>query len=223
MTNPTQTTTLDIDVFSDVMCPFCYMGDAALEHALRDFAHRDTVRIRYRSYQLMPDLSHEHPFNVTESLAAKYGTSLTEAEQMNASITERGRTYGLDYRFDRAQGINTRTAHRLIQHAGTVGHQHDLVRRLFHAYFTDGANIADYDTLVGIAVAAGLDGDAARAALTDDALDERVDADIAEAKTLGITGVPFFVLGGRYGVSGAQTPEHFLQALTTAWNHAHPA
>lgn len=211
------TRTLDIDVWLDVICPFCYIGDAELARALEQFPHRDAVTIRYHSYQLMPELPHDHPVDLNELLANRRGVSRAQADTMNDSVAQRGRTLGLDYRFDLAQTINTRTAHRLIQHAGIVGHQHDLVTRLFRAYFTDGLNVADHNTLADLAAQVGLDRQAALDALTDDALDQRIDQDIAQAQQIGVQGVPFFVLDGRYGVSGAQQREAFQQALDQAW------
>lgn len=215
---PQQTRTLAVDVWSDIMCPFCYLGDTILTQALNDFDHRDAVTIRYHSYQLMPELSADHPVDMTEILAGKRGVSRAQAEAMNAGIAERGRAFGLDYRFDKVQTINTRTGHRLIQHAATTGHQHEIVQRLFRAYFTEGLNIADHHVLADLAAETGIDRHDALAALTSDELDHKIDADIAQAATLGITGVPFFVLDNRYGVSGAQPIDAFRQALDQAWN-----
>lgn len=212
-----QTQTLAIDVWSDVMCPFCYMGDTALSQALEQFPHRDTITVRYHSYQLMPDLPHDHPVDIAEVLASKRGFSRAQAVAMNNGVAERGRALGLDYRFDQAQTINTRTAHRLIQFAGIAGHQHAIVESLFRAYFTDGLNIGDHDTLADLAAEVGLDRDAALAALGDENLDRAIDEDIRQASQLGITGVPFFVLDGKYGISGAQPVPAFLQALEQAW------
>lgn len=212
-----QTRTLGIDVWLDVMCPFCYIGDTELVRALEQFPHRDAVTIRYHSYQLMPELPHDHPVDLNELLASRRGVSPAQAAAMNNGIAERGKSLGLEYRFDLVHTINTRTAHRLIQHAGDAGRQHELVQRLFRAYFTDGLNIADPDTLAGLAVEVGLDREAALAALEDAELDRRIDEDIAQAAQLGIRGVPFFVLDGRYGVSGAQQVDAFQQALDQAW------
>lgn len=210
--------TLEIDVWSDVMCPFCYMGDAALAQALERFRHSDEVTIRHRSYQLMPELPDDRPVDLSALLAERRGISRAQAEAMNESVAERGRTLGLDYRFDITQTINTRVAHRLIQHAASEGRQGAIVDRLYRAYFTEGLNVADRDVLARLAEEVGLDRSAAVAALDSAELDRAIDDDIRTAAELGISGVPFFVLAGRYGVSGAQPVEAFAQALAQAWN-----
>lgn len=207
--------TLTIDIWSDVMCPFCYLGDAILGEALAEFPHRDQVEVRYHSFQLSPELSDE-PISQHEHLGNRFS-----AEQLNAmqgQFTTRGAEYGLGYNFDTAKIVNTRKAHELAHFAQEHGKGHDINLRLFKAHFTDGVNVADTDALVGLAEDAGLDGDAARAALDQGAHVSDVDGDIAQARNLGITGVPFFVFGGQYAVSGAQPKEMFLQALNTAWN-----
>lgn len=214
---PSQTETLSIDVWSDVMCPFCYMGDTALTQAIEQSPHKENVVVRYHSYQLMPELPHDHPVDLAEILASKRGFSRAQAVAMNNGVAERGRALGLEYRFDRAQTINTRTAHRLIHFADTAGGQHQMVDRLFRAYFTDGLNIADHHVLTGLAAEIGLDPVAAAAALDSADLDLAIDDDIQQARALGITGVPFFVLDGAFAVSGAQPVDAFVRAIDHAW------
>lgn len=209
---------LVVDVWSDVMCPFCYMGDALLERALEQFPHASGVEVRYHSFLLMPELTGDEPVDLLELLSAKRGFPREQAAAMHDQIAERGRQVGLDYRFDRAKAVGTRTAHQLSHFAAGHGKQHEMVQRLFQAYFTDGLNVADHQVLADLAAEVGLDRDAALTALADDEFADAVEADIQQARQLGITGVPFFVFAGKYAVSGAQPVEAFLQALQTSWN-----
>ncbi|WP_028708206.1 DsbA family oxidoreductase [Propionicicella superfundia] len=202
-----------IDVWSDVMCPFCYMGDALLERALTQFEHRDTVDVEYHSFLLMPDLPVGSAVDLGELLASRRGIPREQAEAMNAQVAERGREIGLDYRFDRAVATNTRRAHELSHFAERQGRQHEMIQRLFRAYFTEGANVGDREVLTGLAAEVGLDPDAAAAALASGEFADAVDADIRQAQQLGITGVPFFVFEATYAISGAQPVEVFAQAL----------
>lgn len=207
---------VSIDVWSDVMCPFCYMGDALLGQALERFPHETVTR--YHAFQLMPELPSDKPQNVLDILEREKGFPRAQAEAMNAQVAERGKSLGLDYRFDTALAVNTRDAHRLSHFAAAHGSQTALVHRLFKAFFTDGLNVADHDVLADLAAESGLDRAAALSALKNGDYDDAVDADIRQARELRVTGVPFFVIDGKYGVSGAQPVEAFLQALDTAWS-----
>lgn len=208
---------LVVDVWSDVMCPFCYMGDTLLAQAIEQFEHGSEVEVRYHSFLLMPELPSDRPSDLMEILVERKGFPREQAEAMNAQVTARGKAIGLDYRFDRAVAINSRTAHRLSHFAASEGRQHAMVHRLFKAYFTDGLNVGDHAVLADLAAEVGLDRDKALHAIESGAFEEVVDEDIRQARELGISGVPFFVLGGKYGVSGAQPVEAFLQALQSAW------
>ncbi|MGW0949206.1 DsbA family oxidoreductase [Streptomyces sp. NPDC002623] len=208
---------LVIDVWSDIMCPFCYIGDTLLAQALEKFPHGSDVEIRYHSYQLMPHLPTDRGVDLNEILSKERGFPKAQAKAMNAQVSARAAQIGLDFRLDSAIAINTRAAHRLIYFAESQGRQHDMVQRLFRAYFTDGLNVGDHDALAGLAAEIGLDRSAAREALDTGAFDAEVDADVRHAGQLGITGVPFFVFDGQYAVSGAQPVEAFLQALDVAW------
>jgi predicted DsbA family dithiol-disulfide isomerase len=210
---------LVVDVWSDVMCPFCYMGDTLLDQALEKFPHSSGVEVRYHSFLLMPQLSEsDAPVDTAEMLAAKYGIPLKQAQEMNQQVTERARQIGLDYHFERAQTVGTRTAHQLSHFAATQGKQHEMMRRLFKAYFTDGLNVADHQVLADLAAEVGLDRDAALAALTSGDFADEVAEDLEQARQYGISGVPFFVFAGKYAISGAQPVEAFVQALDTSWN-----
>lgn len=209
---------LVVDVWSDVMCPFCYLGDEFFARALDQFPHRKDVEIRYHSFLLMPELSSDAPTDLAELLSAKRGFPRDQAEAMNEQLAARGREVGLEYRFDRALAVNTRTAHELSHFAAASGKQHEIVRRLFEAYFTDGLNVADHLVLADLAAEVGLDRDAALAALAGGEYAAAVDEDLRQAREFGINGVPFFVFAGKYAVSGAQPVEAFLQALETSWD-----
>lgn len=209
---------LVVDVWSDVMCPFCYMGDTLLAQALEKFPHASGVDIRYHSFLLMPHLTDDDaPVTPTELLSAKHGLPREQAQAMNDQVTERARQIGLDYRLDQAQAVTTRTAHQLSHFAAAHGKQHELVQQLFKAYFTDGLNVADHQVLADLAAEVGLDREAALAALKSGEFADAVEADIQQARQYGIQGVPFFVFGGKYAVSGAQPVDAFLQALDTSW------
>lgn len=208
---------LVVDVWSDVVCPFCYMGDTLLGQALEKFPHASRVEVRYHSFLLMPELT-DTPIDLPELLAGRYGKTREQAVAMNDQVAERARQIGLDYRFDRAQTVSTLTAHELSHFAAAHGKQHEMVQRLFQAYFTEGLNVADHQVLADLAAAVGLDRDAALAALTSGEFADAVEEDIQQARQYGIQGVPFFVFAGKYAVSGAQPVEAFLQALDTSWS-----
>lgn len=210
---------LSIDVWSDVMCPFCFLGDALLERALADFVHRDAVDVRYHSFLLQPDLARDSALSVTEMLAQK-GMDAERVAALNGQIAERGRELGITFAFDRAIVTNMRAAHELLQFAATHDRQRALVRRLFAAFFSEGRNLGERAVLVELATAAGLDGEAAAEALAAETFAEAVDADVAAAGELGISGVPFFVFNGRYAVSGAQPVAAFSETLAAAWQES---
>ncbi|RNG28227.1 DsbA family oxidoreductase [Streptomyces botrytidirepellens] len=208
---------LVVDVWSDIMCPFCYIGDTLLAQALERFPHGSDVEVRYHSFQLMPHLPTDHAVDLNELLSKERGFPKAQAEAMNAQVAARAAQIGLDFRLDSVIATNTRAAHRLIHFAESQGRQHDMVQRLFRAYFTDGLNVGDHDVLAGLAAEIGLDRSAVHEALDSGAFDADVDADVRQAGQLGIGGVPFFVFDGQYAVSGAQPVEAFLRALDVAW------
>lgn len=209
-----------IDVWSDFVCPFCYMGEALLAQALENYNDADQVSIHYHSYQLMPEMPADTAMNSTEMLVQEKGMPREQAEAANAQVTERAASLGLDYRLDQSISTNTRTAHRLTHYAAEHGGQHQLVRRLFAAHFTEGLHISDPDTLADLAAEVGLDREGAHAVVVGDAYTAEVEADIAQARQIGISGVPFFVFNQRLALSGAQPVEAFRQALQQAAEEA---
>ncbi len=203
-----------VDVWSDIMCPYCYLGHTLLARATEQFDH--PVEIRYHSFQLMPDLAEGRTVELNELLENERGIPRPQAEAMNASVAARAAQLGLEYRMDRVLATNTRSAHRLSHLAKEYGHQYAMIERLFRAYFTDGLDVGDHEVLADLAAEVGLDREQARQALVTGAHDHDVDADIDHARQLGITGVPFFVFNGTHAISGAQPVEAFLHALDTA-------
>lgn len=202
---------VSVEVWSDVACPWCYLGKRRLEKAIE--ASGLDVDVRYRSFQLDPTIPHGQHLPHAELMAKKFGASDAQIEQMNQRLIDLGAAEGLDYRFDLYMQANTRDAHRLLHLAHARGRGVQLKDRLLRAQFTEGALVDDVDTLVALAAEVGLDEGDARAVLTSDAYDADVQADIDEAKALGANGVPFFVFDRRFAVSGAQSLEVFEEAL----------
>ena len=209
---------MKIEIWSDIACPWCYIGKRRFARALGSFSHRDEVEIVWRSFELDPSAPKQHGVPQAQLLATKYGVSIQQAESMDANMTAEGKKEGLDMRFDRVQVGNTFDAHRLIHFAASHELGAEMVERLFLAYFTEGAAIADADVLVRLATDVGLDADAARSMLAGSMFADAVRADEARAQHFGITGVPFFAIDERYGISGAQPPEVMLDTLRQAWD-----
>ena len=211
-----------VEIWSDVVCPWCAIGKRRFEAALARFAHRDEVEVVWRSFELDPAAPASVDVSATRRLADKYGVSLDQARAMEQRVTDAAAGEGLAFRYDLARPGNTVDAHRVLHLAADRGVQSAVKERLLLAYFTEGAPVADRPTLARLAGEAGLDAaETARMLDSDDYLAE-VRADEAEARALGIQGVPFFVLDRRYGVSGAQPAEMLLQALDRAWAEAQP-
>ena len=213
---------MKVEIWSDIVCPWCAVGKARFEAALERFAHRDAVEVVWRSFELDPGAPTERPESQDEYLATKYGTSVAQAAQMHAQMTATAAQEGLDFRFDRARSGNTFDAHRLLHLAAAHGLQHQMKQRLLLAYFTEGESIGDRATLTRLAVEVGLDHATVAAALESAAYADAVRADEAEAAQLGISGVPFFAIDRAFGVSGAQPADLLLEALEKAWAQSHP-
>jgi len=207
-------TPITIDVWSDIMCPFCWMGDTILQQAAE--ADGRALEIRYHSFQLMPELPDDRTSNLNDMLQNKRGIPLAQAAEMNRQVAARAATVGLTYNMDGALAINTRAAHRLTHFAKQQGLQHAMMQRLFRAYLTDGLNIGDHTVLADLAAEIGLDRAAALEVLRGDAFGPDFEADVQRAHQIGVTGVPFFVLNNKYAVSGAQSKDVFRQALAKA-------
>ncbi|WP_068785870.1 DsbA family oxidoreductase [Paenibacillus phocaensis] len=208
---------MKIEVWSDFGCPFCYIGKRRLEKALELFDSRDEIEIIYRSFELDPGAPKDTESSIHELLAVKYGLSLQQAQESNRNVAQQAQGEGLTYHFDTIVPTNTFDAHRLAHYAGEQGKAKEMTERLFRAYFTDSLHIGELDTLVRLAEEVGLDGPAVREILEQNAYADAVREDENEARRLGIRGVPFFVLRGKYAVSGAQPLEIFQGALLRAW------
>ncbi|HVH42179.1 MAG TPA: DsbA family oxidoreductase [Labilithrix sp.] len=209
---------LRIDIWSDIACPWCYVGKRRLEAALEDFPHRDAVEVHWRAFELDPTAPRELPLPYAERLAKKYRVSVEEAEGMIDRMTTLAAVDGLDFRFDRLRPGNMFDAHRVLHLAHVRGKQDAVKERFLRAYMTDGQLMAEPETLIRLAGEAGLDPEEVRATLASDAYADAVRKDEDEAAELGIRGVPFFVIGRKYAVSGAQPAELLLGAITKAWN-----
>jgi len=206
---------MKVEIWSDVVCPWCFVGKRRFEQALEQFEHAGDVEVVWRSFQLDPGAAPAGGLTASENLARKYGMSVAQAAARHAQMEELGRREGLDFHFDRARPGNTTDAHRLIQAAREQGRADAVEERLMRGYFAEGMDLADREVLARAAEEAGLTG--ARAAFTEDRFAEAVQADLARAAALGLHGVPAFVIGGKYLVSGAQHPDRILEALRRAW------
>lgn len=211
---------LRIDVWSDIACPWCHVGKRRLEAALARFPHRDAVEVVWRAFELDPSAPRERDPSVSyaERLARKYGASVPEAEAMIARMAEVARQDGLDFHFERIRPGNTFDAHRVLHLAAEHGVQDAVEERFLRGYLSEGEPIGDPETLVRLASEAGLDPQEVGATLASDAHAGEVRAEEDAARELGIGGVPFFVLGSRYAISGAQPADVFLRALLRAWS-----
>jgi protein disulfide-isomerase len=204
---------MTVEVWSDVMCPFCYLGKRRFASALAQLPHGDDIEVIWKSFQLNPSLETDPDISVSQYLAREKGLDVRVAEQMNDRVARMSRQDGPIYNFDDVVVANTFDAHRLIHFAKDQGRQDEAAERLFSAYFTDGKNVDDRATLVELGREIGLDSDAVSEMLESGAYTDEVNADIEEARQLGINGVPFFVFDRNYVVSGAQESSVFQQAL----------
>jgi len=210
---------MQIDVWSDVACPWCWIGKRHLEQALEQFEHADEVEIHWKAFELDPGAPAVHPPEppFVERLAKKYRASPAQAQAMIDRMAGVAQGIDLTMDFSKIAPGNTFDAHRLLHLAGLRGCQNKLKEQLFEAYFAEGVAIGDKESLVPVAVAAGLDEAEVREVLEGDRYADEVRADEAQAGALGVTGVPFFVLGERFGFSGAQPVETLVAVLRRAW------
>lgn len=206
---------MKVEIWSDIICPFCYIGKRRFEQALEAFEGKDSVKIVWRSFQLDPSIKHVPGQSVHDYLAKAKGFSPADARRMNDHVTAQAAGVGLAYDLDRAVLANTLDAHRLLHLAKEKGVQGAVKERLLKAYFTEGRHIGDLETLVAIGQAEGLSGDDIRQALQSEAFTADVRQDQYEAQQVGARGVPYFVFNDKYAVSGAQDPGVFSRVLQT--------
>lgn len=211
---------ISIDIWSDIACPWCYIGKRNLEAGLAATAEDDDapqVEIVFHSFELSPDTPVDFHGDEADFLMGHKGMPRAQVEQMLEHVTGVAREAGLEYRFDKLQHTNTVKAHELLHFAKANGLQHELEERLMSAYFTEGRHVGRIDDLADLAAEVGLDRDEAHAALSSQRHLDDVRQDQAQAQAYGIQGVPFFVIDGKYGISGAQPPQAFENVLRELW------
>lgn len=214
---PLAAPTMQVEIWSDVMCPFCYIGKRKFEAALAQFPNQDKVDVIWKSFQLDPNQETISDKPVQEYLAERKGMTLRQAQQMTDQVTALAKQVGLTFRFDKAVTANSFDAHRFLHLAKQHGRQNEAEEALFAAYFTEGKNTADRHTLAQLGAVIGLDAQEVEAVLQTDQFADVVKTDCAEAQQLGVQGVPFFVFNRQYAVSGAQDSGTFLEVVQTAF------
>ncbi len=217
-TEPLRHDKLTVEIWSDVVCPFCFIGKREFEAALARFPHRDSVEVVWKSFELDPNSPVRSAEDTYTMLANKYGMSREDARNRVSGVAQRGQTVGIAFNFDAVTNANSFDAHRLIQFAKSKGKGDAIEEALFGAHFTQGAVVSDRPTLVRLGVSVGLDAAELERMLADqNAFADAVRTDEREAQQFGIRGVPFFALDRKYAVSGAQSAQHFSSALEQAW------
>ncbi len=214
---------MNVEIWSDIMCPFCYIGKRKFEAALKQFDHKDDITVTWRSFQLNPELQAKAGTHIDQYLAEHKGWTLEYARKVNQQVTDMAKQAGLEYHFDKAVVANTALAHQLIHIANKNGVGDQVKEALLKAYFTEGKDVGNIDALVAIGTTVGLEQNEVKQALEEGIYEDKVIADQQRAAEIGVRGVPFFVFDEKYAVSGAQPPEVFLGALQQSWNEAQSA
>lgn len=206
---------MKVEIWSDIMCPFCYIGKRHYEQAVKEFADANNLEVEWKSFQLDPSIPKPYTEgkNMYEYLAERKGFSVDQSKQMHANVVQMAAKAGLNYDFDKAVVANSWDAHRVIQLAKKQGLGDAIEERFFKAYFTEGKDMADHATLVQLGKEAGLEEARVKQVLESDEYSNEVRADIQRAQNVGVTGVPFFVFNDKYAVSGAQPSGVFLETL----------
>lgn len=207
-----------VDVWSDVVCPWCFIGHRRLQRALANFSHRGQVVVRHRAFQLQPEISEVVP--TTQYLAKRYGAPESQIAQMQANVCAVADGEGLCYKLDETMSGNTMDAHRLLLMAATVGKQSELLEVMFHGYFEQGRPLFTPGDLLAMTDEVGIDHATANAVLASDQYRDEVEEDAKLAQSLGANGVPFFVFDMKFGISGAQPLEAFTETLEAAWKES---
>lgn len=207
---------MEIEVWSDYVCPFCYIGKRELERAINTLGLEEKVEVQMKSFLLDPTTPEDSEESVYETLAKKYRMPIEEAKKMTQSVANRAKEVGLEYNFDNMKNANTSKSHRLMKWAETKGKEKELCEKLFHAYFIEGKHIGKKGILLSLVEEVGLDVNEAEEILNSNIYNEEVEQDIKEAMQLGVRGVPFFVINNKYGISGAQPQSLFKEAIEKA-------
>lgn len=205
---------MKVEIWSDIACPFCYIGKRKFEHALDGFNQKDEVEVVYKSFQLDANAPQNTTETMNQMLAKKYGQSVEQVEQMQKQVTVQANEVGLDYHLNDAKMTNTLDAHRLIHLAKEKGKMSEMKEQLLKSYFVEGKHVGEIESLVEIAAAVGLDKEEVTSVLASDQYKKEVEADMQEGVQLGVQGVPFFVFNRKYAVSGAQPSNVFSEVLT---------
>lgn len=208
---------MKIEIWSDIACPFCYIGKRKLEKAIQKFPYKDSVEIEWKSFQLNPDQKTDPTVSSMEYLAKSKGWSMMQVREITSHVAEMAQAEGLAFNYDQTVMANTKNAHRLIHLAKKSGKGNEMKERLLKAYFTDGLNVDDSATLISLGTEVGLDEVEVKLMLESNQYEEAVNQDIYESRLIGVRGVPFFVLDRKFGISGAQADEVFDQTLEKAW------
>ncbi len=210
---------MKVQIWSDIACPFCYIGKKNFEAALEKFPFKEEVEVEWKSYQLDPDLNETSGSKtINEYLAERKGMPISQIEQIQQRVKDMGKQVGIGFNIENAVVANTFPAHKLLHFATKSNKANEAEELLFHSYFIDGKNVADHEVLVNIAEELGLDTDQAQYVLNSDSFDYEVKQDFLEARNIGVSGVPFFLLNDKYTLSGAQPVDLFVEALTQTYN-----
>lgn len=204
---------MKITIWSDFVCPFCFIGQANLDNALKTFEHKDEVEIEYKSFQLMPDAEYTPGETYAETFSKMKGVPEERAKGMFEQVMETAEQAGVEINYGTAKLTNTLDAHRVFQYAKEQGKGTEFFKALYDAHFTNGEVLNDEDTLARLSESVGLDSAAVREIVNSDQYNQDVNVDISQASSLGIQGVPFFLVNDKYSISGAQPVELFQEAL----------
>jgi predicted DsbA family dithiol-disulfide isomerase len=207
-----------VEIWSDVVCPFCYIGKMRFNQALRKFPHRDFVEVAWKSFLLNPEVKRKPGLKQEDYLSSVKGWTISQVREMNAYVTEMGKGAGIDFRFDQVQVVNSFDAHRVLHYAESQGRKSEVLARLFRAHFSEGRDISDFHTLSGLSADSGLDSTETINILANGSYTNEVSKDVLEARKLGIRSVPAFYFNRRLVISGAQEVDVFLRALHQAWD-----
>lgn len=213
---------MKIELWSDFACPFCYIGKVRFDNALSKFEHKDKVELVFKAYQLNPNAPKLMTNDANVEFAKGHGTTPEAASEKFEMFVKNAKTVGLDYNYDIIQLTNTFEAHQVAKWARQFNKEKEVTDRFMKAYFSEGVNLADRDSLVKLVNELGLEGDKALEVLKTQEFANQVQAEILEARQVGVQGVPFFVLNKKYGVSGAQQEEYFTAALNQIWDEENP-
>lgn len=217
---------MQVEIWSDIMCPFCYIGKRKFENALAQFPNKENIALVWKSFQLSPDLKNQPDKNIYQYLAEHKGMSITQAKQSIDYVTSLAAQVGLDFNFDISVLANSFDAHRFLHLAKKHHLQNEAEDRLFAAYFTEGKDFSNHEILENIGVSIGLDAEEIKQTLKSNQFAEDVQQDILEAQQIGVRGVPFFVFNRKYAVSGAQETSLFLETIQqsfAAWQKEDPS